>query len=438
MTTLVLGAGGVIGGFIATDLVSRGLPVIAAARHFTPAERAQFGPGVREIPIARLDTAALTRMLEESAADVVVNCLGVLQDTAGDSTHEVHLAFVERLIAALRAVARPILLVHLSIPGVEADDRTSFSRTKRVAEQTIANSGLPYAILRPGFVFAPRAFGGGAMMRALAALPIDLPAALASRAFSAIAMEDIAETIYFLVQHWQRPDPHHAAIWELMNPAPSTIGDVVAGLRTWLGAAWWLRVPLPMCLLKLAALAGDLSAWFGWRPPIRSTVLDELQRGVSGDPRVWMQATGIAPRALDSVLQSRPATVQEKWFARLYLLKTLIVVVLAVFWIASALIALTVAYPAAVAILTAHGYTQGWAQAATIVSGLTDLVVGLAIAFRRTSSYGLVGGIAVSLFYMIAAAFMTPEIWVEPLGALVKTGPAIVLMLVALAIIDDR
>ena len=64
MTTLVLGAGGVIGGFIATDLVSRGLPVIAAARRFTPAERAQFGPGAREIPIARLDTAALTRVLE--------------------------------------------------------------------------------------------------------------------------------------------------------------------------------------------------------------------------------------------------------------------------------------------------------------------------------------------------------------------------------------
>jgi hypothetical protein len=28
--------------------------------------------------------------------------------------------------------------------------------------------------------------------------------------------------------------------------------------------------------------------------------------------------------------------------------------------------------------------------------------------------------------------------WIEPLGALVKTVPAIVLMLVALAILDDR
>jgi len=64
--------------------------------------------------------------------------------------------------------------------------------------------------------------------------------------------------------------------------------------------------------------------------------------------------------------------------------------------------------------------------------------VGLAIAFRRTSRRGLLAGIVVSLFYMVGAAILTPELWLEPLGALVKTGPAIVLMLVALAISEDR
>jgi hypothetical protein len=39
---------------------------------------------------------------------------------------------------------------------------------------------------------------------------------------------------------------------------------------------------------------------------------------------------------------------------------------------------------------------------------------------------------------MLAAALMTPELWIEPLGALVKTFPAIVLMLVALGIIEER
>jgi hypothetical protein len=33
---------------------------------------------------------------------------------------------------------------------------------------------------------------------------------------------------------------------------------------------------------------------------------------------------------------------------------------------------------------------------------------------------------------------LTPELWIDPLGALVKTGPAAILMLFALLILDDR
>jgi hypothetical protein len=47
-------------------------------------------------------------------------------------------------------------------------------------------------------------------------------------------------------------------------------------------------------------------------------------------------------------------------------------------------------------------------------------------------------GIEFSLFSMASAAILTPALWVEPLGAVVKTGPAIVLMLVALVVQDER
>ena len=43
-----------------------------------------------------------------------------------------------------------------------------------------------------------------------------------------------------------------------------------------------------------------------------------------------------------------------------------------------------------------------------------------------------------ALGYMLGTTILTPDLWIEPLGALVKTGPAIVLMLVALLILDDR
>jgi hypothetical protein len=39
---------------------------------------------------------------------------------------------------------------------------------------------------------------------------------------------------------------------------------------------------------------------------------------------------------------------------------------------------------------------------------------------------------------MIGADLLTPDLWLEPLGTLVKTGPAIILMMIALATLEKR
>ena len=115
-----------------------------------------------------------------------------------------------------------------------------------------------------------------------------------------------------------------------------------------------------------------------------------------------------------------------------------IVVVLAIFWCVSGLIAITVAYKDALDLMTRYGFPGGQSHAFVLTSSLTDICVGLLIAFRKTHRLGLVAGILVAGGYMLGSAVLTPQLWIEPLGALVKTGPAIVLMLVALAISDDR
>ena len=152
-----------------------------------------------------------------------------------------------------------------------------------------------------------------------------------------------------------------------------------------------------------------------------------------------MDATGIAPLPLSVALpQEAPASVQELWFARLYLLKALIIGVLVVFWCASGTIALTVAYQPAREILLYHGFSGVLATAITIVSSLADISVGMLIAFRRTCSAGLMAGIALSLGYMASAALITPDLWVDRSARFIEAGPAIVLMLVARVILPAR
>jgi uncharacterized protein YbjT (DUF2867 family) len=432
---VVLGASGLIGRFLTDDLRARGFQVTGVARKFTSAQKTS--PLDLELPIMAMDVAALAQLMRDRAIDLVVNCLGVLQDGPGSDTRAVHADFVGRLLEAIKASGRPIRLVHISIPGAAKDDSTAFSITKREAEQMIAASGIGYAILRPGFVIAPAAFGGSAMVRALAALPFELPAADSSVPFQPVAVEDISGTIAWLASRDADDRATSAVIWELMQPTHVTLGEVIGAFRRSFGSDTLPRLAVPAFLLNLGVLLGDLVSWLGWKPPTRRTAIAELRRGVRGDPSAWMAATGIPPKTMDEIL-ARPATIQDKWFARLYLIKALIFASLAVFWIASGFIALFVSYDAAANILRTHAFPAALVGPVTVVTSLMDMMTGVLIAFRRTAAFGLIWGILASLGYMFGAAILTPDLWIEPLGALVKTGPAIVLMLVALLILDER
>jgi uncharacterized protein YbjT (DUF2867 family) len=433
---LVLGASGLIGRFVTDDLRLRGFQVFGVARQFSPSQRQSAAD--LELPVMSMDTAGLMRLIRERDVDVVVNCLGVLQDGPGSDTGAVHRDFVARLLAAIRDSGRPVRLVHISIPGAANEDRTAFSQTKREAERLIAASGAAYAILRPGFVVAPAAYGGSAMLRALAAFPLQLPAAESATPFQPVAVEDIAATIAWLADRDIDDAATRAVIWDLIQPQPVTLSGVIDQFRWSLGTSRWPRVTMPAFLLDLGARLGDLANRLGWMPPMRTTAIAELRRGVTGDPSGWMEATGIVPKTITQAVGGYAATIQDKWFARLFLVKALVIASLALFWTVSGFIALFISYSAAAGILSSHGFPPSLVTPVTVLTSLMDMSIGVLIAFRRTCAIGLVAGILASLGYMVGAAILTPDLWIEPLGALVKTGPAIVLMLVALLILDNR
>ena len=433
---LVLGASGLIGRFVTDDLRIRGFGVIGIARKFTASQRTNARD--LEMPLLEMAVLSLSRLLRDRKIDVVVNCLGVLQDGPGSDTRAVHHDFVERLVQAIRDSGRSIRLVHISIPGAAENDHTAFSVTKREAERLIAASGVAYAILRPGFVIAPAAFGGSAMVRALAALSSQLPAEESATQFQPVAVEDIAATIAFLAGREASDEDVKAVSWDLMQQQKISLGGVIDQFRFAFGTAGLPRIALPSFLVDLGAKLGDVAARLGWMPPMRSTAIAELRRGLAGDPRPWIAATGIAPKTIDKILGQRAATIQDKWFARLFLVKALIIASLAIFWTVSGVIALVISFPATKAILLAHGFPSWLATPFAAVTSLMDMAIGVLIAFRRTCTFGLVAGIVVALGYMLGCAVFTPDLWIEPLGALVKTFPAIVLMLVALLTLDNR
>jgi uncharacterized protein YbjT (DUF2867 family) len=431
---LVLGASGLIGRYVTDDLRARGFETIGVARNFAASQRSSVLD--LELPVMSMASSALARLLRDRAVDVVVNCLGVLQDGPGSNTRDVHRDFVARLLQAIGDSGRAIRLIHISIPGTAEEDRTAFAATKREAERLIAASGIAHAILRPGFVIAPAAYGGSAMVRALAAFPFDLPAAEAATPFQPVAVEDIAATIAWLAAS---DDPAAKAVtWDLMQPQKLSLGGGIDQFRFAFGTKNWPRIRMPTVLLDLSAGLGDLASRLGWMPPMRSTAIAELRRGVTGDPAPWMAATGMVPKTIAQMIGQRSATIQDKWFARLFLIKALVIASLVLFWSASGFIALVISFPATKVILADHGFSHWLVTPFAGITSLMDISIGVLIAFRRTCALGLVAGILLSLGYMAGTALLTPDLWIEPLGALVKTGPAIVLMLVALLTLDNR
>jgi uncharacterized protein YbjT (DUF2867 family) len=430
----VFGASGLIGAAIAEHLAAEGREVVGIARHFTPAQAASFPASVASLLVG-LDASEMAGLLNDQRIDVIVNCVGALQVSV-EKAVATDSRFMAAIVEAMQHTAPDGLVVHLSVPGQATTDPTAFSRSKRRAEAVLANSGLAYAILRPGLIIAPNAYGGSALLRGLAAWPIDLPKSLSIRACAVTAIGDLCATVDIAIQNWQAGQ-RQTAIWDVLEALPSSLGDVARQFQRRVGGPA-RRVALPEWSVTIGAWLGDMAGLLGWSPPLRSTAIAELRRGISGDPAAWTEATGRTAVSAEAAASALNLSVQERWFSRLFLLKPLVLGGLAVFWIVSGLVPLAFNFSRTEDVLTTMGLPASAASALTIASSLLDIAIGVAISCKRTAKLGLQIGIVTAIFYLIASVPLAPQLWADPLGAMVKVVPAVLLMSIALAILDGR
>jgi uncharacterized protein YbjT (DUF2867 family) len=430
MRVLVTGASGLIGSALVARLVAEGHGVVAVARHTARPARSQ--PAAHWVA---LDMAAATGpehwLPHLAGIDAVVNCAGVLQDGPGDSTRGVHVAGTGALFAACRQ-AGVRRVVQISAIGVDRGTPSAFSRTKLEGDRALMRHDLDWVILRPSVVLGPAAYGGSALFRGLAALPW-LPVMPDTGPLQVVQLDEVVAAILFFLAAGASS---HIAL-DLVGPERLSFADIVRHYRRWLGWNEPRLVRLPGRIAAPLYRLGDFAGFLGWRPPLRTTARAEIVRGAVGDPAPWTAVTGIVPKTLAAALMARPASVQERWFAGLYVLKPVVFVVLSLFWIATGLISLAPGYDIGVYLMREAG--AGALSGPTVVAGgLVDAAIGIGIAWRRTTRRALHAGLALSGFYILAASALLPRLWSAPLGPLLKVWPIIVLMMMALAILEDR
>ncbi|MCA1407951.1 SDR family oxidoreductase [Ensifer sp. IC3342] len=427
MNILILGATGFIGSAIARKLVDDGHRLTGVGRD--PSRAALKMPALRWI---RADLAGMTQSEDWHGAledqDAVINCAGALQDGLSDDL----VATQEKAMLALYEAARDSrlrLVVQISAETEGTASDLAFLVTKRRADAALASSGLPFVILRPALVIGRNAHGGSALLRGLAALPFAIPLIHAESAVATVALDDVASAVSAAVNG----DLPAGSDLALGNNERLTLKDLVVIHRRWLGLPPAPVIALPPILARPVTRLADAAGMLGWRSPLRSTAMTIMSGGIASRP-----SSDFKPRLSSTAetLAAAPSGVQDLWFARLYLLKPLIIAALSLFWLISGLVPFF-AFDAASTHFAA--FLPGpHASAATIATCLADIALGITVLVRPWARRALLGMILLTLAYLLAATLAEPALWLDPLGPLVKVLPSILLTLAALAILDER
>jgi len=431
MHVLVLGGYGLIGLPAVRRLVEAGHRVTGLGRSVRAARISHPDVAWIEQDIARLtDPADWLPILP--GIDAVVNCSGALQDSGRDNLQALQSDAMRALFEACRMI--PVArVVQVSAAGVSLEAATPFFRTKAEADAALMGAGLDWIILRPGLVIAPAAYGGTALIRGLASFPFLLPVVGGKQLVQTVGADDVADAILASVEG----QVSFRMIYDLVEEHPHTLQDVILAFRAWLGHPAALVVRVPGWIGRVLFKVGDALSWLGWRPPLRTTALLPLEAGVTGDPSAWLQERGRNLSSLRETLRRTPSTVQERWFGRLWLMKPIVVAALCLFWLASGLIGI-VELDAATATLTRRGIGPAIATLAVMGGSLLDMALGVMLLVRSTYRAAALGMVAATLAYLAAGTALAPELWLDPLGAFVKTLPGLVLAMVALTMADER
>ena len=396
------------------------------------------GEDARRLPVASWIELDLRDALTPGAwlphlqnVDAVVNAAGVLQDSARDSTGAVHRDAPAALWKACEqaGVRRAI---HFSAMGVDRGGLSDFSRSKREGDEALKARELDWVILRPSVVVGRPAYGGSALFRGLAALPV-LPRTPDAGPLDIVQLDDVVETVARLL----RPGAPAKVELELAGPERLRFDQVVAAYRSWLGWKPARVIAAPGFLMEAGYRLGDLVGWLGWRPPVRSTARREIVRGATGDPSQWKRLTGIEPRSLSAALAAEPASVQERWFAGLYLLKPVAIGTFALFWLLTGIVSLGPGFHVATWLMEAAG-AGPLSVPSVIAGGVADILVGIGILVRRTSRLALIAALGLSIFYIVAGTLLHPELWRDPLGPMMKIWPILALNLICFPLLRER
>ena len=353
---------------------------------------------------------------------LLVNVAGLLTGSER-RLQAVHVDAPKAAFASLSPTARG---VHISAIGIDAGN-TAFARSKLSGEAAVTGENV--TILRPGLVMADTSYGGTSLARALAVLPLVTPViGDGTQVFNPIHATDLADIVAACLTQATPPGPH-----PIGGPEQISQAQMLTKLRTWMGLAPARILPLPFGLARVLGAIGD-ALRLG---PISRTSVGQIQNSLLADGADFCVKLGLTPRPFSTFLNARPAGTQDLWQARLYFLNPLIRMTLALLWLVSGILGLTLPTATFLPLIdTALPDTALTVMARA--GGLIDLAIAAALIrnWQPRATAALQALMVAS--YTLAFTVLAPALWLLPLGGLLKNLPILALIATAAILQEER
>lgn len=364
--------------------------------------------------------------------DAVVNGAGILRAHKPGDFSAIHFEAPKALAEACanKGIER---FVQISALGEPQDGE--FIESKHRFDEFLLRS-IPNAIvIRPSVVVSVRgSYGGTSLLRALAALPflLFLPGD-GDQKMQPILLEDLAAITVNALTETLPPN----RLWIAVGPEVLSYRDYLGLVRGWLGfpKPWTIRVPNRL-IDALFALGDRLG-----QGPMTSVIWKLLKRGNVGSADAYEQlgaAAGYRPRSISEILRHSPSFVQDRWHARLYLLRpTLRWTFVAIWWLSglSGLLAQPDQYRP---ILDGLGVAAAYQAGMVIATSVLDIALGVALAAGfKPRLVGVLMFCSVCA-YTLGLGIGVPTLWLDMFGGLLKNLALSPLLLVYLIIEDQR
>ena len=295
----IYGGSGFIGRYIARRMAKEGWRVRIAVRRPNQALFVKpYGVVGQVEPILcniRDDKSVASAL---RGADVVVNCVGLLQEKAKNTFNSVQNEGADR-IARLAVSEGVVRIVHVSAIGADINADSDYAKSKAMGEANILKHMPNAVILRPSIVFGAedQFFNRFASMARFG--PV-LPIVGAETKFQPVSVDDVAEAAVLGITGIAKP-----GIYELAGPDQDTFrGLMYRMLKVIQRRRLVLDVPMFMARLMAASFEMGNKLTFGIAPvpltrdQVKSLSVDNVPSGEFPG----FEKLGIEPVSMVSVL----------------------------------------------------------------------------------------------------------------------------------------